>query len=88
MKNQTIHYLVDYDDEQNVGCILKKVLAMMHLEQNFLYHYPLSHNQILMEIASGSPIHLNPKYCIGKNVVGKFVQELAKAAGVEDWKRK
>ena len=82
-------FVVDLSDPLNNGQCFKELFAVVHPLQQAVHCKPLSKaeraNVIKISFAN---VLFSPKQVLGKNTIGQLLQELCKAAGIRDWKKK
>ena len=84
-----MRFVVDVNDPINVGNCLKELRAMCHPEQCYIYCQMANKRGRYNLIKSGFPkVLFNKDVVVGKNTIAKFLPNLARAAGIENWKAK
>ena len=82
-------FVVDLSDPLNIGRCFKELFASVHPSQQAVYCKPLSKAERANMIKIGfTDVLFSPKQVLGKNTIGHLLQELCKAAGIRDWKKK
>ena len=80
---------IDFQDPINVGNCLLELREMCHPKQKFVHCQLLSKKGRNNLIKAGFPkVLFNKNAIIGKNTIAKFLPNLARAAGIENYKAK